>query len=309
MYKLLNFIFLGLFLVFVTPADAANRFAICATTCTWDNTNTGMWSTTSGGATGASVPGSGDIAIFDAATCTGGTTCTTTVAATINGTNTIQGLTMGACTASTTGCIIDFSVNNPSFTIGTTADLSGTGVRTLRMGSGTWSLSSASAIWTAATSTNMTLTAGTSTINFIATSNVALRQFLGGGLTYSSVTFSSPSTFLGQSQITFSGSNTYSQLNFNAPNTVSFGGTTQTITRGFTWTGSSTAPLIFLGSTNANTGTISSASNGTITGAVPVGLTFSGGGTFTCTGCFNPQNTTGITITTPSSGGGRIIGG
>src|SRR5262245_672467 len=112
-------------------ALAANRFAVCTTTCTWDGASTAMWSTTSGGGTGASVPGSGDAVILDAATCVGGTTCTITV----NTNPTIQSLTMGACTASTTGCILDFSVNNNSPTLSVVPSLSvtGTGTRNLKM--------------------------------------------------------------------------------------------------------------------------------------------------------------------------------
>src|SRR5258708_36798458 len=87
--------------LFTTVASAANRFAVCTTTCTWDGASTAMWSTSSGGATGASVPGASDPVIFDGSTCVGGTTCTTTV----NTNPTIASLTMGSCTASTTGCI------------------------------------------------------------------------------------------------------------------------------------------------------------------------------------------------------------
>lgn len=46
----------------------ANRFAVgIGAGKTWTNADTSLWSATSGGASGASVPGSGDVAIFDAA--------------------------------------------------------------------------------------------------------------------------------------------------------------------------------------------------------------------------------------------------
>ena len=44
----------------------ANRFWINTAGGTWDNSTTSNWSTTTGGAGGASVPGSADTAIFDA---------------------------------------------------------------------------------------------------------------------------------------------------------------------------------------------------------------------------------------------------
>ncbi len=167
---------LALFLDLTLSVDAANRFAVCVTTCTWDASSTTMWSTTSGGATGASVPGTSDSVVFDAATCVGGVTCTTTV----NTNFTIQTLTMGACTASTTGCILDFSINNNSPTFNTSGvNISGTGTRTLKMGSGTFSITGTSGVWNAITVTNLTLTQGTSNISFSGNTNNP-RQFIGG---------------------------------------------------------------------------------------------------------------------------------
>lgn len=46
----------------------ANRYAVgIGAGKTWTSSDTSLWSTTSGGSSGASVPGSGDVAIFDAA--------------------------------------------------------------------------------------------------------------------------------------------------------------------------------------------------------------------------------------------------
>src|SRR6185312_14968270 len=115
MNRLFGLLLLALaFLASAAPAEAANRFAVCSTTCTWDNTSTAMWSTTSGGATGASAPTASDAVIIDAATCVGGTTCTIT---TFAGTISVQNITWGACTASTTGCIVKADTNNTNFTI------------------------------------------------------------------------------------------------------------------------------------------------------------------------------------------------
>jgi len=75
---------------------------------------------------GRQFPVSADNVTLDAATCVGGTTCTITVNTNFN----ITALTMGACTASTTGCILDFSINNNNVTLtGGLFDVSGTGTR------------------------------------------------------------------------------------------------------------------------------------------------------------------------------------
>jgi hypothetical protein len=71
-------------LLFIT-ADAANRFWIAGSTGDWNNT--ANWSTTSGGSSGASVPGSGDVAKFD-----GNGTGNCTINATVN----VAGIDMGS---------------------------------------------------------------------------------------------------------------------------------------------------------------------------------------------------------------------
>src|SRR5216684_6823753 len=127
-------------------------------TGTWDNATTTNWSLSTGGAGGAAVPAAADTVTFDASSGAG--TCT--VAATINGSNTIVSLTCGAM-----GMTLDFSVNNPSVTM-VTMSISGAGTRTVKLGSGTFTLTSnnTSNMFDASTITGLTLTAGTSTINF-----------------------------------------------------------------------------------------------------------------------------------------------
>jgi hypothetical protein len=177
--------FLGFFilLLLTLSASAANRFGICPTTCTWDASSTAMWSASSGGATGASVPGSADSVTFDAATCTGGTTCTITVNTDFN----VFAITMGACTASTTGCILDFSANNNSPTL-TTFNASGAGVRTIKMGSGTWTVSGTGILWFIPTNTNLTFTPGTSNLVFQVTGTAGGSMQAAGGMVYGHVT-------------------------------------------------------------------------------------------------------------------------
>src|SRR6266576_3994950 len=120
-------------LLSLCSADAANRFAVCTTTCTWDGASTAMWSTTSGGATGASVPGSADAVVIDNASCIGGTTCTITVNTNFN----VLSLSITGCNASTTGCILDFSVNNNTVTIQTGFSITGTTNGSMKLGSAT----------------------------------------------------------------------------------------------------------------------------------------------------------------------------
>lgn len=294
-------------LAFLAPvsAEAAARFGVCSTTCTWDNTSTAMWSTTSGGATGASAPTSADDVTFDANTCVGGTTCTIT---TFAGTIAVGTVTMGACTASTAGCVLDASANGTNFTIsgGNGFNASGTGTRTINMGAGTWSITAAQGIWTLTTVTNLTFNANSSTIAFTSAS-VTQTRFLGGGRTYNIVTFVGGAS----SSISITGANTFSTVTIGAPSRISFpNSVTNTITNFTNISAASGTAAVLVESDNPLFGvaTISSANNWTCDFCGFQAMTFSGGGTFAGTNSFNFGRNTGITITAPS-GGGRIIGG
>ncbi len=136
----------------------ASRFWVGGTG-TWDNSSTTNWSAASGGSNGASVPGSGDTVTFDASS--GGGTVTP------NYDMTVTSINMGAFTGT-----LDFSANNNSptmalFTFG------GTGVRTLNMGSGTFTITGSTG-FTVSPSTNGTLNSGTSTLKFTDTSSTSI---------------------------------------------------------------------------------------------------------------------------------------
>lgn len=291
---------------------AAPRFAVCTTTCTWDNSSTAMWSATSGGATGASAPTSADTVTLDAATCVGGTTCTIT---TFAGTISILSLTMSACTASTAGCILEASTNNTNFVLSNSVSSyvnTGSGTRTLNMGTGTWTLSGNEASWNIVASA--TLSAASSTIAFTTTTGtINARSFTGAGKTYGTVTISSPSV---GGVFNFGGANTIGTLTISAPNRIFFPqGTTTTVTNLTNISGSSSAQTLF-GTSNVSFGTttISSANNFTCDWCGFNLVAFSGGGTFTGSNSFSfGGGNSGITITAPSGGGGggggRIIGG
>ncbi len=296
-------------------ADAAARFAVCTTACTWDASNTSMWSTSSGGATGASVPGASDTVTLDAATCVGGTTCTITVNTNVN----ITSLTFGACTASTSGCILDFSVNNNNVTISTTLSGAGTGTRTLRMGNGVWTFGGVSSSqWNFTTTTSLTLTINSSSIVWVGGTSGAT-SFFGGGLTWGALTISAnpsfPSTFY-RIEPGNTANNTFASLTVNAPAVVQIrAGATQTFTGGITVSGSSSSNWVtFLTDGVSNsTGTIAVGATSNV--AYTAWLAIAGAtNAINATNSVNLGATSGgvgtLSITPPSSGGvAPVIGG
>lgn len=287
-------------------AEAASRFAVCTTACTWDGSSTLMWSATSGGATGASVPGSSDTVTLDASTCVGGVTCTITV----NTTVTVQSITMGACTASTTGCVLDFSANNNNVTLTANTGFSGTGTgtRTVNLGGGLWTLSATAnaTIWNMTTTTNLTFNANGSTISL--TGNAASstsRGFTGGSLTYNNLSVGAASS---GGIVAITGANTFADIAMTGPTQLSLpGGTTTTVTS-LSITGASGSPCFLTSNSFSQNATLSDASGtDTLTWAGIRGITFQGGATFAATSSFDLGGNSGITITAPTTGGGGVI--
>ncbi len=298
MRKLLALLFPLLSWLFCTPAEAANRFLTCTVTCTITAADTTIWGTTSGG-TGASVPGSSDAVILDAATCVGGVTCTATMGAAYN--PTWQSITMGACTAATTGCIFDWSVNNNNVTLTAAAAFSGTGTgtRNFKMGNGTWTLSSTTSatIWDMGTTTNLTFNANSSVIALTGnTAGTVSRSFAGGALTYATVQVSASG-----GPVALSGINTFGTVTMTGRATLSLGAN-QTISI-LNLTGSS-GNVAFLTSSSLTT-----ARTATITTLNAAWAAFNGiAGSGTATNSFDLGNNSGINILPPQPGGG-IIGG
>jgi hypothetical protein len=313
----------GLFLLalaFLAPdlAQAATRFAVCTTACTWDNTSTAMWCATDTGCTGASAPVAGDIVTFNGNTCVGGTTCTIT---TFAGTISAQQIVWGACTASTTGCIIDASVNNTNFTLSATGGStgtfngSGTGTRKWLAGTGTYSITdtSASPLFTMATTTNdqgSVFSGATWTLSGTTTN---ARSFAGGGFSFGPVTFN---TNTSRGSIAITGANTWASLTINAPQFITMpNSTTQTVTGALTLTGSSSSSNVYFGSNSFDlVATISLGTAGTATWVALRSITTSGASGLTASNCFDLGRLTlanGGACNTPSGGGGggRIIGG
>lgn len=313
MCKLLKSLILVVGLLFVSDlAEAAARFAVCTTTCTWDNTSTAMWSASSGGATGASAPTSADTVTFDAATCVGGTTCTIT---TFAGTISAQSITWGACTASTTGCIIDADTNDTNFTINgigvTLFSGTGTGTRKWLAGSGTYTLtiSNTNGCFSMATTTNDqgSVFSGATWNCTVTAANTW--TWNGGGFSFGPTTINGNS---GGGNAAIGGTNTFASLTVNGPNWLAFPkAATTTVTGALTLNGSSSTPVM-LTSTDIDTiATVSLGAASTGTWTTLRVLTTSGAAALTATNCLSFLRVTlanGGSCTAPVVGG-EIIGG
>lgn len=276
----------------------ASRFWVGGTG-TWDNATTTNWSASTGGAGGASVPAAADAVTFDGSSGGG----VVTVAATINGSNTISSLTMGAFTGT-----LDFSVNNPSVSMGSMS-ISGAGTRTLKLGSGTFTLTAPSTtnIFDASTTTGLTFLCGTSTIAFVpsSTPNNSFGM-AGGGLTYNNVSFTFGSSAARAAFIT--GNNTINVLTIGPNINMQFSaGATQTLTSLVANGAAGSSGLLLGGASGVSTISIASGSINLIWIGVR-SLTFSGGATFAAANSLDLGGNTGITITPPSSGS-HMIGG
>jgi hypothetical protein len=190
----------------------ASRFWVLGTG-TWDTTtSTAHWAATSNGAPGQSVPGSGDTVTFDANS--GGGTVTPDY------NMTVTSITMSAFTGT-----LDFSANNVSPTISGNFNNSGSGVRNLKMGNGTWLFTGTSSQFSQASVTNLTFAANGSTIKFTNSSGTTLVS--GGGKTFNNLWVATTST--GVTKIT--DSNTWNDIKVDAGRTLNVDtGKTQTIT-------------------------------------------------------------------------------
>jgi fibronectin-binding autotransporter adhesin len=149
-----------------------------------------------------------------------------------------------------------------SYNVTITAGLvsaSGTGVRSINIGSGTWTLAGSGTAWNAATSTNLTVT-GTGTISL---TSASAKTFAGGGISYSGITLNQG----GAGTLTISGNNTFANItnsySATGATTIAMGTTTQRVGN-FTASGeagrvltvqgtsaSSPATLVFTGSGQA----------------------------------------------------------
>lgn len=272
----------------------ANRFWVGGTG-TWDAADTTHWASSSGGAGGQSVPGSSDTVTLDASS--GGGTVT------VNATITVQSITCGAFTGT-----LDFSANDNNVTLSTSFVGSGTGTRTINLGDGTWTLTGTGNVWNMTTTTDLTFSAGGSTI-IINNTSTSAKVFIGGALTYNVLSIAAGGAIGSLGSVQINNGNTFASLLIARPNYVAFASAvTQTITNAFTFTGASGSLISLLGATESSSATISIASGAaTLTYGTLRDLTFAGGATFTATNSFDLGRNSGISITAPASGGGGSV--
>ena len=205
-------LFTLLFICFIAIANsyAVSRYWVGGATGTWDATNTTCWSTTSGGANGASVPGATDDVIFDNSAgnanptvyLLGGTITVNSI--TFTSSNVIfSGYFTQACTNSvSTGSFdITLSAANAKIRVGQTVTLAGAGAGTLASG------------------TTVSAISGTTlTLNKKPTANSTAN----GTLTFAALTITTNNMTLDNSQVTFADA--------------------VTINRALTFSGTTTAP-------------------------------------------------------------------
>lgn len=284
----------------------ASRFWVGGTG-TWDNSDTTHWASGSGTAGGQSVPSSSDTVTFDGSSGGG----TVTVAATINASNTILGLTAGAFTGT-----LDFSVNNPSIIIGggsTGISFTGTGARTIKMGTGTFTISGG-LTWDLTTTTNLNASSSFNACSIVmgrpAAGNGGQLTFGGGAQAYGSVSF--PDATLAAAQgWSFSPGIGASFVNLTIGATVIYANVLQSFTvTNLTINGISAGRPALVGrlpnagTDNKPTITVTSA---TINYAALRSLTFSGSPT--ANNSMDLGENSGITINPPSAAtSARVIG-
>jgi hypothetical protein len=139
-------------------------------TGTWDATTTANWSATSGGASGASVPGAADDVTIDSSFTVTTNYNVSVISVTINAATAT--LSLGGtltCSGAITLTQGTFTTNNFNVTADSLAS-SNTNVRTINLGSSTVTLTSSSFAWATGNPLNLTLNAGTSTLVMTAAS-------------------------------------------------------------------------------------------------------------------------------------------
>lgn len=281
-------------------------------TGTWDSSDTSHWASTTGGASGASVPGASDDATFDGSSGGG------TVTVVFGGAITLNTLEMGAFTGT-----LDFSVNNNSISM-RSLNCSGSGARTLKMGSGTWTMDdTGAALMNFSTATNLTLDVGTCTVLFRSRGDANAAKSIawplnsvvngGAGVVWPNVTVDGNA----------SSTRKHGTLNFNNTNAtltianLTISGPCPTITNVTASGAISVSGVATIGGSSSTTAVgfapmVSQAMtlpNGTALNYCSLqGMVFTGTG-ITATNSFDLGANTGITISSPAGGGGGgVIG-
>lgn len=260
-------------------------------TGTWDGgtLDSGRWVTASGGSTTTTAPTSIDTAVFDALSGGG----TVTVAGDFN----ISSIQFGSHTGT-----LDFSINNNSVNVAGTFGGTGTGARTLKLGSATITCG----LWQLTGTNPVLFDAGTSTIRvYNAGITGGFQAATSTSHTYNKVMIGPPTTGIGT--VSFSGGipniNTLEFNNTNVGAAIQLTSSANiTINNSFYWKGSARRPItIFAGSSPPSTITLGAGKTGVIEWASLAGMTFTGGGTFIAKNCFDSGGNTGITFIDPAT--------
>jgi hypothetical protein len=285
-------------LAFASTAEAAPRFWVGGTG-TWDNVSTTNWSTTSGGAGGSAAPTSADAVTFDGGS---GASAVITVNANVTAASVVLGTTGGNFTGT-----LDFSVNNNSPTFGTFS-FAGLGARTLNMGNGTWTM-------TGTTGTIFDIGAGTLTLNpnsstlLLSATATGARSLLLNSRTLNNITVTNPA--VNAFNIDFASAAAFSVTNLTLTNVTQVRmpqTSTVTVSGTLDYSGSASKQAILY--TNGPATTLSVANATTLNWLAVQNITKAGAGSISVLNGFDAGGNTGVTITTPSGGGGgRIIGG
>jgi hypothetical protein len=278
----------------------ASRFWVGGTG-TWDGSDTTHWAATSGGAGGQSVPGSGDTVTLDGSS--GGGTVT------VNTNFTIQTLTMGAFTGT-----LNFNTNNNSPTINFGGLLAtGTGARTLDMGSGTWTFTQATGtLMDFTTTTNLTFVGSNASVSIVNTAPSGRRALIIKNFTFGAWTIGGTTAPAHPVYFDHTGATLASLAISGAANLVLANGTTLTLSAAPTWNGGSLTTPVFV-TNNFSAFSDAQATIAVSSGAPAVnfvalyGIVFSGS-TGTAASSVNLGRNSGITITAPTAGVASVIG-
>lgn len=283
----------------------ASRFWVGGTG-TWDASNTTNWAATSGGAGGQSVPSSVDSVTIDASSGAG----TITVNTNFN----ITGLTTGAM-----GMTLDFGTNNNSPTFNTNGwNNSGTGTRTINLGSGTFTFSGTNAggFFDQGTATNLTLGANTSTFAFSGNTTNARTINLGGANLSNLPTITiGANTSKGVVSVFGAGTMTIPSLTVSGFNYIVWAPTGTVTLTNLVFSGTSaSSPVVFVSNSSSVSRTIPLTNSTSGSWLIFQGITPTTG-TITGTDSFNlGTNGANVSFTAPSGGGSggggqRVISG
>jgi hypothetical protein len=278
----------------------ASRFWVGGTG-TWDASDTTHWASSSGGAGGASVPGTGDTVTLNSSSGGGTVTVNTTVA--------VTSITMDSFAGT-----VDFATNNNNVTLSGNNVLAfsaaGSATQTLNMGDGTWTISgttSSAVVVFSTAGSGLTLNTNSSTVDFTGTGGAARRiQF--GSKTFNNWTF----TGAGYYEMQSASSPVVGTMTLGAGANFSVvAGTTFTITT-IASTASLSAPASLMSGTSGSQATIGGNGTYTFDNVAIRNLAFSGGNSRSATDSFDLGGNSGITITGPTGGGAaavaRVIG-